>query len=87
MIASTGMGSAGSVEAFPYPNYTDVEKAQLWVAGYDQPGNVLSVDTRPFWREPRNAVSTLGHHWNHSGESYFLLGKALGDRMVLLLDR
>jgi len=87
VVASTGMGSAGPVEPYPFTGYSEVEKAQLWVAGIDQPGNVVSVDTRPFWREPERAVSTMGHHWNHSGESYFLIGKAMADNMVLLLDR
>jgi hypothetical protein len=29
----------------------------------------------------------MGHHWNHSAESYFLVGKALADDMTQLLDK
>lgn len=86
VIASTGMGfKEGSQEQPPYSGYSEVEKAQLWVAGVEKPANVLSTDTRPFGRDPQNAVSTMGHHWNHSGYSYFMVGKSLGDNMVELL--
>jgi len=84
VIASTGM-AAGPAEAPPHAGYSEVEKAQLWVAGVEKPANVSSIDSRPFWREPEKAVSTMGHHWNHSGEGYFLVGKALADGMVGLL--
>jgi alpha-galactosidase len=89
-IATAGMatgvgGTGGAVEASPYPNYTAVEKAQLWVSGVAQPANVLSTDTRPFWRDSAVSPSAQGHHWNWSAESYFLIGKSLGDNMVDLL--
>ncbi len=84
VIASTGM-AAGPAEDAPHSAYSEVEKAQIWVSGVAKPENVLATDTRPFWREPEKAVSTMGHHWNHSGESYFLVGKALGENMVTLL--
>lgn len=86
VIATTGMATDGKIEQPPYPSYTPVEQAQLWAAGVDKPKNVLSTDTRPFWRETTKAPSTMGHHWNHSAESYFLVGKALADNMVTLLD-
>jgi alpha-galactosidase len=85
-IASTGMGGNKPVEPAPYPNYTKVEKAQLWVAGVAQPSSVLSRDTRPYWRDAAISPSTLGFHWNHNGESYFLVGKSLADNMKTLLD-
>jgi alpha-galactosidase len=87
VIATTGMGNAGPVGNPPYENYTPVERAQLWVAGVDKPANVLATDTRPFWTEPKDSPSTMGHHWNHSAQSYFRVGKALGDDMVKLLGK
>jgi len=86
VIATTGM-AVGSAEAAPYSGYTEVEKAQLWASGVDQPANVLSSDTRPFWRDPANSPATTGQgfHWNYNAESLFLIGKALGDDMVNLL--
>ncbi|MDX1680748.1 MAG: sialate O-acetylesterase [Akkermansiaceae bacterium] len=86
VIASTGMAPKGGVEMPPYSGYSEVERAQLW-AGTEPPQNVLSADTRPFWREAKDAVSTMGYHWNHSGYSYFMVGKVLGDRMVQLLEQ
>ena len=85
VIASTGMGG-NPVESSPYSGYTDVEKAQLWVAGVAQPANVLSADTRPFWRDATVSPSSADYHWNHNAESYFLIGKSLADNMVNLLS-
>jgi hypothetical protein len=84
VVASTGM-AAGAAEPHPYDGYSAVEKAQLWVAGVDRPAKVLSTDTRPFWREGDMAPGKQGHHWNLSAESYFLIGKAMGENMVRLL--
>lgn len=86
VIGSTGM-DIGSPQAPPYPGYSAVEKAQLWVAGVSKPASVLSSDTRPFWRAPAQSPATSGQgfHWNHNAESYFLIGKTLGDDMVDLL--
>ena len=86
VIASTGM-AAGPAEKPPYDGYSEVEKAQLWAAGVDRPANVLSTDTRPFWFAPEESPSTMGHHWNHSARSYFLVGKALADDMTKLLGK
>jgi len=49
-------------------------------------GSVLTGDTAPFWRNSADSPSTIQpHHWNFNGESYFLIGKGLGDDMVDLL--
>lgn len=85
VIASTGMGNPGPVEDPPYDGYTLVEKAQLHAPLTDEQASVLSTDTRPFWSDPKDAPSTVGHHWNHSAQSYFLIGKALGENMVWFL--
>ena len=86
VIASTGMAT-GLPEAPPYSGYSEVEKAQLWVAGVTQPASVLSTDTRPFWRDPADSPATSGQgfHWNHNAETLFLIGKSMGDNMVTLL--
>lgn len=86
VIATTGMGGSKPVQAYPYPDYSKVEKAQLWVAGVTQPANVRSTDTRGFW-EPgeESPTPSQGYHWNHNARSYFRVGKALGDDMVNLL--
>jgi|GEM_PF-514499 len=87
VVASTGM-ETGPAEAAPYPGYSAVEKAQLWVAGVAKPANVLSTDTRPFARAAADSPvpnGSQGFHWNHNAESQFLIGKALGENMVGLL--
>ena len=84
VIASTGMGTGGKVEQPPYSGYSAVEQAQLWV-GTTPPKNVLSTDTRPFWKPVKESPSGMGHHWHHSGYSYFMVGKCLADNMIKLL--
>ncbi|MCH7228421.1 invasin domain 3-containing protein [Haloferula sp. A504] len=86
VIATAGMTSAG-VEPSPYPGYSDVERAQLWVFPESpQPANVLSTDTRPFWEDAAVSPRDQGFHWNGNARSYFRVGKALGDDMVTLLS-
>ena len=83
VIATKGQNPA--VETSPYTGYGPVERAQLWVAGVPRPANVLSTDARPFWRNAAVSPVDEGYHWNHNAETYFLLGKSLGDNMVDLL--
>ena len=47
-------------------------------------GTVSSVDTRIFKRPTEMSPSGFGYHWNHNGETHFLLGKAMGEAMVEL---
>ena len=48
-------------------------------------GTVTSIDTRGFKRTTERSPSGFGYHWNHSGESHFLVGDAMGKAMVQLL--
>jgi hypothetical protein len=81
VIGTTGMA--------PPTEYTTVELAQLAVddgGTYPQhDGSVFTVDTRPYWRDSTQSPSSFGYHWNHNGESHFLVGKNMGDSMVNLL--
>mmetsp|Transcript_22489 Transcript_22489/g.46679 ORF Transcript_22489/g.46679 Transcript_22489/m.46679 type:complete len:377 (+) Transcript_22489:474-1604(+) len=70
----------------------DIVTAQLAVADGDRypefDGNVASVDTRPYCRDPSPASpSDLGYHWNNNCESYWLVGKSMGLAMVELVLR
>ena len=80
-IGTTGMA--------PPATYTAVELAQLAVADPGRhpefAGTVFTVDTRPFWRDASISPSDFGYHWNHNGESHFLLGDAMGRGMQNLL--
>jgi hypothetical protein len=50
-------------------------------------GNVASVDTRPFWRDASVSPSNFDYHWNHNGETHYLIGEAMGEAMVKLLKK
>jgi len=67
----------------------DLLKAQMAMAApakYPQfKGNVAVVDTRPFWRPREQSPSGFGYHWNHNGETHFLIGQAMGKAMLTLL--
>lgn len=66
-------------------------KSQLEVADSKQfpefTDNVVSADTRPFWREAEVSPGRQGHHWNHNAETYYEIGEALGEDMVKLLSK
>lgn len=50
-------------------------------------GNVLSVDTRDFWRSADESPKKQGYHYNRNAETYVLVGDALGRAMVELVRR
>ncbi len=68
-----------------------VAEAQLAVSGdkgkYPEfRGNVLTVETRDFWRDPEVSPKNQGFHYNQNAETYMLVGEALGKGMLRLLD-
>ncbi len=67
-----------------------VLQAQLAMADGDKypefKGNVAAVDTRPFWREELQSPASFGYHWNHNGETHYLIGQGMGQAMVKLLQ-
>lgn len=69
----------------------DIINAQLAVADPDQhpefAGTVFTAETRDFWRESAVSPSDFGYHWNHNGESHFLIGDAMGRGMKDLLTQ
>ena len=73
----------------PPPERTAVELAQLAVADPKKypvfNGNVKTTDTRPFWRDASVSPSNFGYHWNHNGESEYLNGKAMAEKMAEML--
>lgn len=67
-----------------------VAEAQLAVSGDkgkypDFKGNVITVETRGFWREPEDSPKNQGFHYNQNAETYMLVGEALGKGMLELL--
>ena len=84
VIATIGFGGHDMQEKF-----VRIFKSQLAVGdpqrhpGYA--GNVVSVDTRDFWREVDESPKGEDYHYNRNAETYMLIGDALGRSMVGLL--
>lgn len=68
-----------------------VAEAQLAVSGeagnYPEfEGNVLTVETRDFWRDETVSPQNQGYHYNRNAETFMLVGEALGRGMVDLKE-
>ncbi len=48
-------------------------------------GNVAGVETRDFQRSREESPSGQGFHWMRTWETYYLIGKSMGDSMIELL--
>ncbi len=71
-------------------HHLTVANAQLAVSGTSGTyprfaGNVLTVETRDFWRTPEQSPRNQGFHYNGNAETYLEVGQALGQGMVHLL--
>jgi hypothetical protein len=69
--------------------HVTVANAQLAVSGEKEKypefiGNVLTVETRDFWRDVSISPSGQGYHYNRNAETYMLVGDSLGRGMVKL---
>ncbi|PHS12463.1 MAG: hypothetical protein COA78_08300 [Blastopirellula sp.] len=73
-------------------NQLTIAKAQLAVSGEKKKypefaGNVLTVETREFWKEVEFSPRNQGFHYNGNAETYIMVGDALGRGMVQLLNQ
>ncbi len=88
VIANTGMN--GWNERANRGTFGHLCKAQLAIGDPTKhpefSGTVASVETRDFKRPTEQSPSHFGFHWNHNGESHFLVGEAMGKAMVKLLQ-
>jgi len=70
-------------------SYHGVHAAQMAVGDPKQhpefAGKVASVDARGYWRDAAESPTGTGYHYNHSAETYMLVGDSLGRAMVSLL--
>jgi len=89
VIANTGMGGWDN----PLRYKAKVEKlmeAQLALSNARNypafKGNVAGVETRDFQRSLEESPSKQGYHWNRNWETFYLIGKGMGDAMVGLLS-
>ncbi len=51
----------------------------------DFKGNVAGVETRDFQRTREESPSKQDYHWMRNWETYYLIGKSMGDAMDKLL--
>ena len=65
-----------------------VQDAQLAIAKRPEfKGNAATTETRDFYRpQEKFGGNKQGIHWHGNGESYWLMGEAMGRDMVKLLD-
>jgi len=68
--------------------YRKVTDAQVAVSRRPElKGKVATAETRDFWRpQEQHGGNKQGVHWHANGESYWLIGEAMGREMVRLLD-
>jgi len=89
VIANTGIGGWDNP-----PRYKKkVEKlmeAQLALGNAKKypefKGTVAGVETRDFQRSRAESPSGQGYHWMRNWETYYLIGKSMGDAMVALVS-
>ncbi len=81
VIAETGM--SGMKEK--HPRALSLMKAQAAVVEYEEfKGNVAFVGTREFWREKDVSPTGQAYHWNTNAETYYLIGRSMGNAMKKL---
>lgn len=84
VIAETGM--TGPEEK--HPRALSLMKAQASVAEMPEfKGNVAFVKTQSFWRPADQSPSGQGYHWNSNGQTYYLIGHAMGEAMKGLMSQ
>ncbi len=83
VIAETGM--SGHEEK--HPRALSLMKAQAAVATHKEfRGNVAFVGTKDFFRPKEQSPSGQAYHWNTNAETYYLIGEAMGNAMLKLID-
>jgi len=86
-IASSGMVDTNDFKKDGTKTAEEVVRAELAVATYPEFNNtVMAVNTQAFRRDPPPASpGDQVYHWNNNCESYWLIGKSLGNAMVDLV--
>lgn len=84
VVASCGFNGGEGWE--PGSSADTIFKAQMNVGDSNKnpefPGNVKSVDTRPFYRKPEVSPRNQGFHYNGNAETYMLVGESMGKAMI-----
>ena len=91
VIANTGMGGWDIPPTASYKKRVEkLMAAQLALADPEKypefKGNVSGVETRDFQRMREESPSRQDYHWYRNWETFYLIGKGMGDSMVGLLS-
>ena len=83
VIAETGMSGPDE----KHPRALSLMEAQEKATRHkDFEGTAAFVETQNFWRPAERSPSKQGYHWNSNAETYYLIGEAMGEAMLGLLD-
>jgi len=78
VIAETGMNGPEEKNV----RALSLMKAQASAAAKPEfKGSVAFVPTQAMWRTQEQSPSGQGYHWNTNGETYYLIGEAMGEAM------
>lgn len=89
VIANTGMvgwpkeGKDGGIRAQLCETQLSIADPEMYPAFK---GNVAAVETRDFDRPVEMSPSKFGYHWKHNGESHWLIGEAMAQAMLGLMN-
>jgi len=91
VIANTGMGGWDIPPKARYKKRVEkLMTAQLALADPEKypefKDNVGGVETRDFQRTQEESPSRQGYHWNRNWETFYMIGKAMGEAMIELLS-
>jgi alpha-galactosidase len=85
VIANTGMAMPADLTNKSW-TLVNAQNAMVDFTKYPgHEGNVALVNTVPMYRDSTMSPSTLSHHWNHNGISYYEIGAGMGAAMLTLL--
>ncbi|RMG00128.1 MAG: sialate O-acetylesterase [Planctomycetota bacterium] len=92
VIANTGMGGWDIPPTASYKQRVEkLMEVQLAVADPEKhpefAGTVAGVETRDFQRSTDESPSRQEYHWNRNWETYYLIGRAMGQAMIGLLEK
>lgn len=84
VIADSGFGG----EKQTNERRLKIRAAQAAPAEYPEfKGGVVCVQTAGFFRGPDESPSKQGYHWNGNAETYYLIGKSMGEAMLKLCGK
>ena len=85
VIANTGMAMPVDMTNRAW-TLVNAQNAMADLTNYPgHEGNLAVVNTVPMYRDSTMSPSTVSHHWNHNGISYYEIGAGMGHEMLTLI--